>query len=83
MLQLAQRVSKSDPARALLLCSQHAAQFPNGILGQEREVIAIEALLALGRGGEAAARAEAFEAHYPGSAHARRLRALVENRGAP
>jgi hypothetical protein len=68
---------RSDPARALSLANQHAQRAPRGTLAQEREVIAIEALVKLGRATEARQRAARFEAAYPQSAQLRRVRALV------
>jgi hypothetical protein len=42
----------------------------------EREVLAIEALLQLGRGQEGRARFDAFRAHFPQSPHVARVQAL-------
>jgi hypothetical protein len=47
-----------------------------GIFSQEREIIAIEALLKLKRRSEAIERAAAFSEAHPGSPHARRVREL-------
>ena len=77
LLQRAQDALGGSPARALALLDQHAARFPGAGLGQEREVIAIDALVRLGRAEEARARAAAFAARFPRSAHLRRLDALV------
>jgi outer membrane protein assembly factor BamD (BamD/ComL family) len=55
----------------------HAAQFPDGSLSQEREVVAIQALLALGRPEDARARAARFAQRWPGSAHLRRIEVLL------
>ncbi len=70
----------ADPEGALALTRQHARAYPQGVLTQEREMIAIEALLALKRRDEAKARAAAFRAAYPGSSHIARLDAML---GAP
>jgi len=56
-----------DPQRALALTQEHARRFPKGILAQEREVIAIEALSRMGRGKDARDRAQDFREQYPGS----------------
>ena len=77
LLQRAQDALGSAPARALDLVSRHAARFPGSVLGQEREVLAVDALVRLGRHGEARARAAAFAARFPTSAHLRRLEALM------
>jgi hypothetical protein len=81
LLQRAQDALGRGPAQALDLINRHASRFPGSILGQEREVIAIDALVRLGRVGEARARAEAFAARFPTSAHLRRLAALVPSAG--
>ncbi|MEP7052434.1 MAG: hypothetical protein ABJB12_18850 [Pseudomonadota bacterium] len=71
LLEQARRDLAASPAAALALTTQHAARFPHGVLTQEREVIAIEALRRLGRGAEADRRAAAFARAFPGSAHRR------------
>ena len=81
LLQRAQDALGRGPAQALDLINRHAARFPGSILGQEREVIAIDALVRLGRVGEARARAAAFASRFPTSAHLRRLAALVPSSG--
>ncbi|WP_438000711.1 hypothetical protein WMF26_13690 [Sorangium sp. So ce185] len=77
LLQRAQDALGARPAEALALTDVHRARFPSGALSQEREVIAIGALKALGRGGEARARAERFVAEHPSSAYRRRIEVLV------
>jgi outer membrane protein assembly factor BamD (BamD/ComL family) len=52
-------------------------RFPSGVIPQEREALAIEALVQLGQHAEAALRAAQFERSYPNSPHAARVRALV------
>lgn len=73
LLEQARAASKSDPARTLQRASEHAARFPRGVLVQEREVLAIQALRRLGRDAEADRRAEAFAKAFPGSAFQRKL----------
>lgn len=73
LLNQAHRSLAGDPRAALSLAEEHAREFPNGALAQEREFIAIQALLGLGRQSEALARADRFRARFPGSAHIRRL----------
>ncbi|WP_437946636.1 hypothetical protein WME98_37960 [Sorangium sp. So ce296] len=77
LLQRAQDALGARPAEALALTDVHRARFPSGALSQEREVIAIGALKALGRGGEARARADRFVAEHPSSAYRRRIEVLV------
>lgn len=81
LVQNAQSALGSDAARALALTSDHARRFPGGALAQERDVIAIDALVRTGRAAEARARAEAFRARYPSSAHLRRIAVLVPEPG--
>jgi hypothetical protein len=71
LLEQARRVLSSSPSSALLLANQHRARFPNGVLTQEREVIAIEALRRMHRSSEAEQRAAGFSKAFPGSAHQR------------
>ena len=73
LLEQARRALNSSPSYALQLANQHRARFPNGVLTQEREVIAIEALRRLHRGNEADQRAAGFSKAFPGSAHQRRI----------
>jgi hypothetical protein len=81
LLQRAQDALGSAPSQALDLVNRHAARFPGAALGQEREVLAIDALVRLGRVSEARARAAAFAARFPASAHLHRLEALVPSTG--
>lgn len=62
---------------ALAAVEAHAAKFPESSLSQEREVIAIEALVTLGRPDEARARLARFRAKWPTSSHLVRLDALL------
>ena len=73
----AQDALASDPSRALALAAEHARGHPNGMLAQEREVLAIDALLRLGRRDEAEERADAFNARWPRSAQTRRIATLL------
>ena len=75
LLEQARAAMKADPARALQRANEHAARFPGGVLVQEREVLAIQALRKLGRNSDADRRAQAFAKAFPGSAFARKLNA--------
>jgi hypothetical protein len=77
LLQDAQDALRSMPAFALSLADQHAARFPAGALSQEREVIAIEALVNLGRMDEARARAARLFRSAPGTAYRPRVETLL------
>jgi hypothetical protein len=73
-LEQARAALKGDPARALARANEHRRRFPGGVLVQEREVIAIQALRHLGRDTEANQRASAFQKAFPGSAFERKLK---------
>ncbi len=77
LVQTAERLLATDPAGALRLTEERRRRFARGALDQEAEVVAIDALLRLGRRPEAATRAHAFEAAHAGSLHARRIRRLL------
>jgi outer membrane protein assembly factor BamD (BamD/ComL family) len=79
LLERAQDALRSRPAEALALCNEHTQRFPGGMLVQEREVIAIEALVKTGRKEDARKRADRFKTRFPGSSHTRRLDALLAN----
>lgn len=81
LLGRAHQALASDPARALSLTAQHQREYPSGVLRQESDLIAIEALQALGRHAEARASAASFRARYPSSAHLRRLDRLIGEDG--
>ncbi|MBN9164036.1 MAG: hypothetical protein BGO98_04360 [Myxococcales bacterium 68-20] len=73
LLHRAHAALSSNPAQALALTAEHGRRFPSGMLVQEREVIAIEALARLARTAEARRRAETFFANYTSSAYRRRV----------
>jgi hypothetical protein len=77
LLQRARRVVQAAPQRALELAEQHRATFPSGTFAEERELLAIEALLELAKPAEAEARARRFTAQFPRSVHAQRLSTLL------
>ncbi|AKU95102.1 hypothetical protein AKJ09_01766 [Labilithrix luteola] len=80
MLQLAklQRKATSDPAQAIDLALAGHAEFPHGVLFQEREVILVDALVQAGRLSEAKKHARAFVEAYPKSPVISHLRAIAE-----
>lgn len=65
------------PADVLAEAERGARAFPGGALAQEREVLAIEALVRLGRREEARGRAAGFAARYPKSPLVPKVWALV------
>jgi hypothetical protein len=67
-----------DAARALRITQEHARLYPSGVLAQEREVIAIEALRRLGRMDVAQKRSAEFDKRYPGSVHRSKIKQALE-----
>lgn len=65
------------PARALQLTEDHARLYPRGQMTQERELIAVSALVALGRRTAALSRAASFERLYPTSPYRKQLADLL------
>lgn len=80
LLARAQAALANSPQAALDLVTSHALRFGAGSLAQEREMIAISALLRLGRRGEADTRARAFRSAFPTSAYTRRIDVLMQGR---
>lgn len=77
LLQRSQAALDGDPAAALAHAERHARDYPEGVFAQEREMLAIEALLKLRDKRAAVARAARFVRRFPDSAHVRRVRALL------
>lgn len=73
LMRSAQKQSHVDPRSVLRLAAEHARRFPEGVLAPEREVLAIEALRALGQNVQADERLRKFRATYPDSLHTRAL----------
>ncbi len=69
---------KGDARGAQQLLNRLQAQFPKGVLGQEREVLAIEVLAARGNAAAAKKRAQAFIATHPESPHSAQLSRYTE-----
>jgi hypothetical protein len=77
LLRAARQAIEDRPERALALTSQHARLFPAGMLSQERETIAVEALVKLGRASQAQTRAHAFLAAHADSPYKSRVEAAL------
>jgi hypothetical protein len=60
-------VEREDGDAALAATEAHTRKYPRGVLVQEREAIAVRALILLGRTDEARARVERFREHFPDS----------------
>lgn len=67
-----------DAAHALALVEQAATSYPDGVLVEEREALAIETLIKLGRRDEAVAKWSKFATSYPRSNYHARLQRLIE-----
>jgi hypothetical protein len=78
LLALAQRALRDDPEQALELATQHARAYPTGAFVEEREAIAIEALIASGRASAGRARGQTFLSRYKSSAYAPRVAHLIQ-----
>ncbi|MFT3925102.1 MAG: hypothetical protein QM778_21380 [Myxococcales bacterium] len=77
ILMRARRVLLADPGRTLELAEEHAREYPRGAFAEEREVLAIEALVRTGKQPAAAQRAQAFGKDFPKSTHRTRIQQLV------
>lgn len=79
LLRAARAALPDDPERTLSLTREHARRFPTGMLIQEREVLAVRALAALGKRDQARSRARDFEDRYPDSPHNENLDEAVDD----
>lgn len=71
-------LARGEAQEALGATARHASEYPNGSLVEEREAIAIKALVALGRRDEARARAAEMERRFPNGLMLRAVKAAVE-----
>ena len=77
LLQEAKALVKQSPSAALAKTREHAQRFPNGTLSLEREMVAVEALVAAGRMQDARSRANGLRGAVKGTIYASRLASLV------
>jgi hypothetical protein len=77
LLRDARLALRQSPGRALELTEAHARAFPRGKLSQERELIAISALVAVGRRTAALSRASRFNEAFPESPYRRQITELL------
>ena len=77
LLKRAREALSANPGTALALAEQHRERFRSGRLAQEREVIAITALVRLGQPTSAEKRADQFMRAYPGSAYVAQIRRVI------
>jgi hypothetical protein len=77
LLRDARFALRQSPARALELTDQHVRLYPQGKLAQERELLAISALVALGRRTAALSRGANFERLFPASPYRKQVGDLL------
>ena len=77
LLRDARLALRQSPSSALGLTDEHARLYPQGQMTQERELIAVSALVALGHRTAALARAASFERQYPTSPYRKQLGELL------
>ncbi|HEX2876434.1 MAG TPA: hypothetical protein VHP33_34510 [Polyangiaceae bacterium] len=78
LLRDARLALRQSPAAALAFAEQHARVYPQGKLSQERELIAISALVASGRRTAALSRGARFEQAFPTSPYRKQLGELLK-----
>lgn len=76
LLARAHEALGAHPADSLALCREHEQRFATGHFAQEREAVAIEALVYLNRRAEAERRFDGFRQRYPTSSHRGHLEGL-------
>lgn len=77
LLRAARLVLRQSPARALELTEEHGRLYPQGKMTQERELIAVSALVTLGRRTAALSRVASFERQYPTSPYRKQMGDLL------
>lgn len=78
LLTRAQHALEMRPKLTMELVSEHERDYLHGIFAQEREMLAIEALLKIGKRDKALRRGRRFLREYPESAHVRRVYNLMK-----
>ena len=74
-------LGRGDGENALAAGADHQRKFPNGALAEEREAIAVQALLLTNRNAEAEARVARFRVKYPASLLLPALEAATRKEG--
>ncbi len=77
LLGEAQHALPKDPDLALTFVREHERLYPNGLLSQEREAVAVSALWEIGRRDEARQRAERFAEEHPRSTYLGRMQRML------
>jgi hypothetical protein len=78
LLERARRVLATNPVRALALTEQHRQRYRAGQFAEERELLAIQALIGAGQRSAAERRARSFSRAHPNSVHAHRLGVILQ-----
>lgn len=71
------QLRQGDPSGALAMLAEIDRKVPGGVLGQEREALAIEALARSGQAESASRRAKSFVDRFPSSPHVSSVRAFI------
>jgi len=74
LIRRARSLLTTAPAQAESVLAQHRRDYPDGVLAQERDALAIEVRIALGDREGAFRKLSRFERTYPASAHRERIR---------
>lgn len=77
-LKTVRQALASDPARALSLANAGHAEFKGGVLYQEREALALQALNALGRRAELEQRGARYLESFPSGSFSDQVRGMLE-----
>lgn len=83
LLEQARGALRADPARALSIVETHARRYPNASLRAETELIAVDALVRLGRYDEARARGEAALRSDQRGLYSSRIQRILERANEP
>jgi hypothetical protein len=78
LIRNARKQLSPSPRKALRLTEQHRKEFSDGMFVQEREIIAIEALVNIGDIDRAKERADALIRAYPKTAYKRRIEKIFQ-----
>ncbi len=82
MIDMARNANaRGNSASALAVLREHERTFPTGRLGEERDVMLIQTLVASDQRAEASRRAGAFRAQFPNSMLLPAVDAAMQDRG--
>jgi len=80
LLRSARAALASRPREAFAITQEHREQYPRGVFAQERDALAVEALMRVGEMSTARTLAERFVREHPSSPHAHRFRETMDLR---